>query len=286
MRHQGKFSVFSVCMAFLLLGGCSAAEPDAGLQAAIDELQAREAIRSLFTDYGRTLDERDFDAFGRLFARNGTYVAGGAAGTAEGPEAIAVLLEDLITSNATGANLHTYANEKITFRGGDSATAISRGAFYVQDTAGQPQLLMLATYRDELLREDGEWKFLRREVQGDIPGPANEIRAGLSLPDISGDWVIASSVGGGTAITVYCTLEQDGAVLGGSCTPEMENAEASTLSGSIGLRLAVWGYDVFFNGSPGRVDFRATRLETDVLAGTLSLSGTVAPFIASRPANP
>src|SRR5690606_27236005 len=142
MRHQGKFSVFSVCMAFLLLGGCSPAEPDAGLQAGIDELQAQEAIRSLFTDYGRTLDERDFDAFGRLFARDGAYVAGGAAGTAEGPEAIAALLEELITSNATGANLHTFANEKITFTGSDSATAISRGAFYVQDAAGQPQLLM------------------------------------------------------------------------------------------------------------------------------------------------
>lgn len=285
MRHQGKFSVLSLCMVFLLLGGCSPAEPDPGLQAAIDELQAREAIRSLFTDYGHTLDERDFDAFGRLFARDGAYVAGGAAGAAKGPEAIAALLEDLITSNATGANLHTYANEKIRFRGSDSATAISRGAFYVQDAAGQPQLLMLATYRDELLREDGEWKFLRREVQGDIPGPANEVRAGLTLPDISGDWVIASSVGGGTAITVYCTLEQNGAVLGGNCTPEMANAEASTLSGSIGLRLAVWGYDVVFNGNPGRVDFRATRLEADVLEGTLSLSGTMAPFVASRPAN-
>lgn len=272
----------SICMTLLLLAAC-APSPDPNLQAAIDELQAREAIRGLFTDYGRSLDERDFSGFGRLFARDAEYVAGGAAGSVQGPEAIASLLEDLITGNATGANLHTYANEKITFSGPDSATAISRGAFYVQDAAGQPQLLMLATYRDALVREDGTWKFQRREVLGDIPGPANEVRAGLTLPDISGDWVIASSVGGGTAITVYCTLEQDGAVLGGSCTPEMVNAEASPLSGSIGLRLAVWGYDVVFNGNPGRVDFRATRLESDVLEGTLSLSGTVAPFVASRP---
>src|SRR5690606_12356162 len=121
------------------------------------------------------------------------------------------------------------------------------------------------------IREDGQWKFMRREVQGDLPGPANEVRAGLALPDIAGDWVIASSVGGGTPVTVYCTLEQDAAVLGGSCTPEMANAEASALRGSVGLKLAVWGYDVVFNGNPGRVDFRATTLAADQLEDSLSL---------------
>lgn len=267
----------------VLLAACSGQQQgDTAAQSALDQLQSREAIRALFTDYGRTLDERNFDGFGQLFARDAEYVAGGAAGTAQGPEAIAALLEQLITSNATGANLHTYANEKIDFTGVDTATAISRGAFYVQDAAGQPQLLMLATYRDEFVRENGQWKFQHRAVEGDIPGPANEVRAGLTLPDIAGDWVIASSVGGRTPITVYCTLEQDGAVLGGSCTPEMANAEASPLRGSIGLKLALWGYDVVFNGNPGRVDFRATSLATDRLEGTLSLSGTVAPFTASR----
>ena len=266
-----------------LLLSCIAESETEPLQAALDELQSREAIRSLFTDYGRRLDERDFSAFGVLFARDAEYVAGGAAGVARGPEAIATLLEQLITSNATGANLHTYANEKIEFSSADRASALSRGAFYVQDAAGQPQLLMLATYRDELVREDGRWKFLRRAVEGDIPGPANEVRAGLALPAIGGDWVIASSVGGRTPITVYCSLEQDAAVLGGSCTPDMPNPEASVVRGSVGLGLALWGYDVVFNGNPGRVDFRATSLGPERLEGSLSLSGTVAPFTAERP---
>ncbi|HHX82569.1 MAG TPA: nuclear transport factor 2 family protein [Pseudomonadaceae bacterium] len=280
-QPQALRALSGVGLAFLL-AACAPNEQQDALQSTLDELQSREAIRTLFTDYGRSLDERDFTSFGQLFTSDAEYMAGGATGLAQGPEAIATLLEQLITKNATGANLHTYANEKITFSSRDSATALSRGAFYVQDTDGQPQLLMLATYRDELRRENGQWKFMRREVQGDLPGPANEVRAGLALPDIAGDWIIASSVGGATPVTVYCTLEQDAAVLGGSCTPEMANAEASTLRGSIGLKLAVWGYDVVFNGNPGRVDFRATTLEADKLEGSLSLSGMVAPFTAQR----
>lgn len=117
---------------------------------------------------------------------------------------------------------------------------------------------------------------------GLLPGSGAAQTAAEPLPNIAGDWVIASSVGGGTPITVYCTLEQQDAVLSGSCTPEMENAEASALSGSVGQNEAIWGYGVVFNGAAGTVDFRATTLQPDLLEGTLSLSGTEAPFKAQR----
>ena len=31
--------------------------------------------------------------------------------------------------------------------------------------------LLLAEYRDELVKEDGRWKFLRRQIVGQIPVP-------------------------------------------------------------------------------------------------------------------
>ena len=283
MTLTKSFLFFATALA---LSGCQPA-PDtsaeiAALQTQVMELQAKEEIRELFTAYGRTLDSRDFAAFGALYARDSEYVGGGASGTARGPDEIAALLERLITTNATGANLHTYSNEAIDVNG-DTATATSRGAFFVQDAGGGPQPLIFATYKDDLVREDGRWKFKSRQVIGDIPGPSNEDANGIVLPDISGAWRISSSVGAdGPRITVHCTLGQDRSRLSGTCTPEMENPEASELTGSLTTSTARWGYDVVFNGNPGRVDFVASSVAAGALSGTLSLSGAQAPFTAEK----
>ena len=37
--------------------------------------------------------------------------------------------------------------------------------------SNKPEMLLLATYHDQFVREDGRWKFKRREVHGDIPVP-------------------------------------------------------------------------------------------------------------------
>ncbi len=102
------------------------------------------------------------------------------------------------------------------------------------------------------------------------------------ISDISGEWLISSTAGGQTPITVYCTLVQNGFDVSGSCIPEMANAAASELEGSVTLTSASWGYDVVFNGEPGRVEFLATTVSNDALRGTLSLSGTEAPFSAVK----
>jgi len=100
--------------------------------------------------------------------------------------------------------------------------------------------------------------------------------------DLTGDWVIQSSVGGQIPITVNCALIQKESAISGTCTPVMDNPEASEVNGSIEGDFAGWGYDVVFNGNPGRVDFVADTVSSDLLSGTLSLSGTEAPFEAIR----
>ena len=52
---------------------------------------------------------------------------------------------------------------------GDHGTGISKGGFVMaasDDT--KADFLLLATYRDEFVREDGRWKFKRRQIRSGI----------------------------------------------------------------------------------------------------------------------
>ena len=71
------------CAAALLAAQGSQAGGD--MAARVRALEDREAIRTLWAEYGRTLDARDFAAFSQLFARDAEFVGGGPP--AKGPAA-------------------------------------------------------------------------------------------------------------------------------------------------------------------------------------------------------
>jgi uncharacterized protein (TIGR02246 family) len=144
----------------------------AALTARLDALEAREAIRALWAEYGRTLDARDFVAFSKLFARDAQFGSGPTA--AMGPAAIGAMLEKAIGTNypdSKGKNFHLYFNESIDVHG-DRATAVSKGGYVMATTDNtKADFLLLAEYHDELVKEDGQWKFLRRQIVSQIPVP-------------------------------------------------------------------------------------------------------------------
>ena len=149
------------------------------IEARLRALEDREEIRQLMINYGRTLDARDFAGFSKLFAATALYGGGGGTGMAKGPEAIAKLLEDVMQKNPTNLNapnFHLFCNEIIKLNG-DTASAVSKGVFVVRSDANVPQAVMLATYKDEFVRESGVWKFKQRIVQGDIPPAAQPASA-------------------------------------------------------------------------------------------------------------
>jgi uncharacterized protein (TIGR02246 family) len=155
-----------------VLSGAAAFAQAPSVASRLEALEAREAIRALWAEYGRTLDARDFVAFSKLFARNAEFGSG--PGAAKGPAAIGAFLEKAIGTNypdSKGKNFHLYFNESIDVKG-DHATAISKGG-YVMATPDNTKadFLLLAEYRDELVKEDGQWKFLKRVIVGQIPVP-------------------------------------------------------------------------------------------------------------------
>ena len=154
----------------------SAKKQDA-LETRLQRLEDREEIHQLLMDYGRFLDRRDFVAFSQLFAeKEGEWIGG--LGQAKGAPAIRKLMEDTIGKDAkkqAPPNYHLFGNEIIRVDG-DRATALTKWMFVVQGDSGRPQPFYLGHYEDSMVRENGQWKFLRRMVFGDIPPDSSPAR--------------------------------------------------------------------------------------------------------------
>lgn len=152
-------------IAALLLGACQLRTRD--------QAEDRTEIHALLTDYGRTLDARDFDGFAKLFAKNGLYVAGNGKGVSG--EQAGALMRQVFTANALGfrsPNFHIFFNEVITLDDSEHAHATSMSLYMVPGDKGSPTPALMARYYDDLVHEDGHWKFARRRVESLMPAPA------------------------------------------------------------------------------------------------------------------
>ena len=142
---------------------------DDSVEARLGRLEDREAIRRLFLDYRRHLDQKDFRAYAELFARDGEFIAG--TMRAKGPDAIFELVDGMLGTLLTergGDDVHLVANDTIELDG-DRATAEVTWVYILRGEGDVPVIAKLGHYNDVLTREDGRWKFLRREAPTDIP---------------------------------------------------------------------------------------------------------------------
>jgi hypothetical protein len=168
----------SIMLAALLSAPFAAAdvsdEAFAGVVQRLQLLEDREAIRHLLETYIDFNEARDYRGYSQLFATNGKLNL--RRGAAVGPDAIYELLEenfggplpaDSFLRNAS----HVLSNVIIEVDG-DTATARSRWALLSPSPAdGTPYVAQSGFYRDSLVRENGEWKFLERSIVTGIPVP-------------------------------------------------------------------------------------------------------------------
>jgi 3-phenylpropionate/cinnamic acid dioxygenase small subunit len=155
-----------VWAAALLLGftslAANAAEPSS-LEARLKRVEDHQAIERLLLEYGRTLDNRDFAAYSALFAENGEWSGG--MGTFKGPAGIKAAMEksfSTATDIPKGTNFHVLTNAIIDING-DRAKSLSKWAF-IRMVDNKPEFTMAGRYEDELIREKGAWKFLKRSA--------------------------------------------------------------------------------------------------------------------------
>lgn len=166
MRKRRLLGRTSVCIVLISAFFCSCTRNESRLQ----QLEDKEDIRRLITEYGHTLDSRDFAAFSSLFAEDGEWIGG--FGRARGPDAIRALMDKAIGTGEAAANLHLFTNEMIDVKG-DRATGITKWIFVIQGEADRPQPVFIGRYIDDFVRENGSWKFLKRAVHSDIPSDSD-----------------------------------------------------------------------------------------------------------------
>jgi uncharacterized protein (TIGR02246 family) len=132
-------------------------------------LEDVEAIQRLMLDYRACLDAKDIRGYAALFAADGEFIAGEMRAT--GPEEIFALVDGMrgtLLTDRGGDDVHIVANPTIDVDG-DRATADSMWIYVVRGEDDAPVLSKIGRYHDVLTREDGRWRFLRREAPTIIP---------------------------------------------------------------------------------------------------------------------
>ena len=136
------------------------------LQDRVQRLEDILEIQRLFIDYGHHLDAGDFEAYASLFAIEGEVLLG-PLGRAKGRDQIRALMEKTF-DGAVGTSFHVISSPMIALRG-DTATSDVMWTVVHRKEDGYPSLSMIGRHRDDLVREDGRWRFLKRRGFVDIP---------------------------------------------------------------------------------------------------------------------
>jgi len=125
-------------------------------------VEDKDAIRELLAEYCFRLDDGRFGEMATLFTEDGTWDT--AFGKATGRTAIADLARDIRAraGEQRPRGIHLVTNIAIV-RDGDSARVRSNWVV-VQNGPDGPKIGSGGAYRDELVKEHGQWLFRYRKI--------------------------------------------------------------------------------------------------------------------------
>jgi hypothetical protein len=122
-----------------------------------------EAIRQLTAGYGRAGDDGDLDTWLRCFTPGGVFRRVDTGAHWSGEAELRRLFEDYPVSGR-----HVTTDLMIDVDGSSA-----RQTCYLQffDRAASFRLHMFGVYRDELIKTDGEWRFVERNLTAEVLPP-------------------------------------------------------------------------------------------------------------------
>ena len=145
----------------------------AALAARVDELESRIAIRDLASDYCHGFDKRDYQRFLAIWWEDCVWDIGPPFGRFENHRGIHEAIYEVLWP-AWAETHHLTTNQRISFEGPDNASSVCDVDCMGTLNDGPDCQIVGATYSDQLLRRQGTWKILERQVQihyfNPIPG--------------------------------------------------------------------------------------------------------------------
>lgn len=139
---------------------------DSELKQRVQRSEDTLAIQQLFNRYASYLDAGQFDHYAALFSIDGE-VKLGPLGRAKGRAEIEALMRRNLEANV-GQSYHIISNPIVELAG-DTATSEVMWTVILRAEGDRPVLGMIGRHRDELIREEGEWRFKLRAGFVDIP---------------------------------------------------------------------------------------------------------------------
>ena len=130
-------------------------------------LEDKDTIREVVTAYCHALDAGRFADVASLFAEDGIWTTD--YGEAKGRGAIEQMLRSIVPVKGEGPQRKHYITNIIIKVNEDAAYSISD--YLVVREAGSDVIpVMGGTYKDKWVRQDGTWRFARKELVHDIAG--------------------------------------------------------------------------------------------------------------------
>ena len=134
------------------------------LQARVDELKSRAALRDLVTDYCQGFDNRNWEQFIGIWHEDAVWEIGEPFGTFNGHEGIHQAVYDILYTVWRETH-HLTSNLKLSFDPNNPDRA--HGVCNVDcmgATLDDVVQMISATYTDDFERRDGVWKIAKRNV--------------------------------------------------------------------------------------------------------------------------
>src|SRR5215467_2774798 len=130
-------------------------------------LEDKDAIREIMAAYCHALDTCRFADVASLFTDDAVWTTD--YGEARGRKAIEDMLRNVVPAKGEGPQRKHYTTNIIIRVDGDQASSVS-DYLVVREKGADLIPVMGGTYKDQWVRQDGTWRFKRKEIVHDIGG--------------------------------------------------------------------------------------------------------------------